>query len=431
MPFAAFDLHKDMIEAAVAGDQGTITVRERFPTTAAAIERFARQHLSPDHILAMEATFNTWAVVRIVQPFVKRVVVSNPLRTRAIAEAKIKTDRIDVTVLIHLLRLDYLPGVWIPSEEIQRLRALTTTRASLTSDRTRIKNRIHSILHQRLIRAPQGDLFSTANLLWLAKAELDPDGRQSLDRQLRLLERIEEEIAKVNATLCAHAWADPRVKLLMSLPGVDYAVAEALIATLGDVTRFPSAAKAAAYFGLTPSVSQSGNNCYHGPITKHGNSHARWMLVQAAQHAGTHPGPLGAFFRRIAKRKGRNKAVVATARKLVTIAWHMLNNNEPYRYAQPAATEAKLSRLRVRAGGEKKKSGTKKGTPRTPAYGSGERTKAVPSLDAVYAGEGLPELAAPKPGEEKMLRQAGLDTYAQDIRKGRRVPRCRSKKQDN
>ncbi|MFN7919440.1 MAG: IS110 family transposase [Bryobacteraceae bacterium] len=431
MPFAAFDLHKEMIEAAVADDQGNITVRQRFPATAQAIERFARQHLSPDHALAMEATFNTWAVVRIVRPLVGRIVVSNPLRTRAIAEAKIKTDRIDVTVLIHLLRLDYLPSVWIPDEETQRLRATTTTRASLTSDRTRIKNRIHSVLHQRLIHPPQGDLFSKANLTWLSQLALDPEGRQSLDRQLRLLEQIEQEIAKVNSSLCAHAYSDPRVKLLMTLPGVDYAVADALIATLGDVNRFANADKAAAYFGLTPSTNQSGQHCYHGPITKHGSSHGRWMLIQAAQHAGTHPGPLGAFFRRLSHRRGRNKAVVATARKLVTIAWHMLKNNEPYRYAQPAATEAKLSRLRVRATGEKKKSGTKKGTPRTASYGNGERTRAVPSLDSVYSGEGLPPLTAPKPGEEKMLRQAELEAYAQGVRQARRVPRVSKKKESN
>lgn len=330
-------------------------------------------------------------------------------------------------MLIHLLRLDYLPSVWIPDAETQRQRATATARASLTSDRTRIKNRIHAVLHQRLIAAPKGGLFSAANLGWLAKLELDEEGRDSLDRQLRLLGQVEQELAKLDADLCVHAYSDPRVKLLMTLPGVDYAVAEALIATLGDVSRFPSADKAASYFGLTPSTNQSGQHCYHGPITKQGNSHGRWMLVQAAQHAGNHPGPLGAFFRRIAKRKGRNKAVVATARKLATIAWHMLNNNEPYRYAQPPATEAKLSRLRVRVTGEKKKGGTKKGTPRTRTYGSGERTRAVPSLDGVYSGEGLPALESSKPGEEKMLREAGLDAYAGDIRKARRVPRGKSK----
>ena len=83
------------------------------------------------------------------------------------------------------------------------------------------------------------------------------------------------------------------------------------------------------------------------------------MLIQAAQQVGRHSGPLGAFFRRLARKKNRNVAVVATARKLVTIAWHMLKNNEPYRYAQPKTVEAKYSRLRVRVTGQKRKTGSR------------------------------------------------------------------------
>src|SRR5208282_3471726 len=102
--------------------------------------------------------------------------------------------------------------------------------------------------------------------------------------------------------------------------------------------------------------------CYHGPITKAGNGHARWVLIQAAQHLRMHPGPLGVFFRRLAKKKNYNVAVVATARKLVVIAWHMLTKNEPYRYARPLATEAKLQKLRVRATGKRRRTGPAKGS---------------------------------------------------------------------
>src|SRR4029077_757537 len=104
------------------------------------------------------------------------------------------------------------------------------------------------------------------------------------------------------------------------------------------------------YLGLVPVTRQSGGRCYHGPITKAGSGHTRSMLVQAAQHAAGHPGPIGAFFRRLTKRKTRNVAVVATARKLVTIAYLMLKNNEPYRYAKPETVRLKLAAVRRRAG---------------------------------------------------------------------------------
>jgi transposase len=71
-------------------------------------------------------------------------VVSNPLRTRAIAEAKIKTDKVDAFVLAHLLRCDFLPRVWIPDAATSAQRHQCTERANLVADRTRIKNRIHS-----------------------------------------------------------------------------------------------------------------------------------------------------------------------------------------------------------------------------------------------------------------------------------------------
>ena len=157
----------------------------------------------------------------------------------------------------------------------------------------------------------------------------------------------------------------------MTLPGVDYTIAHALKATLADVTRFPEPDKAASYLGLVPSVKQSAGKCYNGPITKAGSSQARWLLVQAAQSVGRHPGPLGAFFRKLEKRKNRNVAVVATARKMVTIAWHMLKNKEPYRYATPRSTDEKLAALRVRATGEKRKTGPPKGSKPVSKLGPG------------------------------------------------------------
>jgi len=423
MPFAALDLHKKIVEAVLLDDDGAPAWRGRFPATRPALENFARAHLSPQHRLALEATTNTWAVVALLEPFVAEVVVSNPPRTRAIAEAKIKTDRVDALVLAQLLRSDFLPRVWKPDPATRHLRSLCTERANLVADQTRLKNRIHAVLHQRLIEAPAGDLFQPASLRWLEQLELDAVGRQTLDRHLRQLRRLEEELTALTDGLASEAHADPRTRLLMTLPGVDFPVAQTLLAALGEIDRFPSADRAAAYLGLVPSTHQSAAHCYHGPITKQGNSHARWMLVQAAQSVARHPGPLGVFFRRLQKKKNRNVAVVATARKLVTIAWHMLHANEPYRYAQPVTLEAKFSRLRIRATGKRKRTAPAKGTPRAAAYGSGKPPRAAPSLDQVYAAAALPALPAAAPGERRMLEQSGAASFAEQIRKPKRVPR--------
>lgn len=422
MPFAALDLHRKEVEAVVLDDTGSVLHRQRFPATREALENFARRHLTKHHRVAFEATTSTWAVADILRPFCAEVVISNPLRTRAIASAKIKTDRVDATVLAQLLRLDYLPSVWAPDTETQSLRRDTTERTCLVADRTRIKNRIHAILHQRLIPAPAGDLFTDANLAWLAALDIDEAGRQALLRQLQLLAFTEELIGEVTGHLAAKAWADPRIKLLMTLPGVDFTVAQTLLSALGDISRFPDADRAASYLGLVPSTYQSGEHCYHGRITKQGRGHARWMLVEAAQHLDKHPGPLGVFFRRIAKRKTRNVAVVATARKLVAIAWHMLKNNEPYRYAVPSTLAAKFARLRIRVTGQRRKGGLQKGEARPAQYGKG-RTSALPALDRVYESEGLPPLAQSPAGERAMLESNALAEWAGGLHRATRKPK--------
>lgn len=408
MPIAGLDVHKRVIQAVVMQDDGAIVHRERFECTRDALVRFATEHLGPQCRVALEATTNTWSIVELLEPLVGQVVVSNPLRTKAIASAKVKTDKVDAEVLAHLLRCEYLPMVWQPDPYTRTMRRLTSRRTSLVSQRTAVKNRIHAVLHQRLIEAPKGDLFSNKNRAWLAAIPLDEQGRTFVDSELRLLVALESELDEIADTLAVTGFSDDRVRLLITLPGIDVAVAQTLLSTLGDFSRFRDGDHAAAYLGLVPSTRQSADHCYHGPITKRGRSHARWLMVQAAQHVARHPGPLGVFFRKLARKKNRNVAVVATARKMVVIAWHMLRNNEPYRYALPATTQGKLQRLRVAATGKQRKRGPAKGTPRSSNYGSGKRTRSTPSLPEIYDSEGVPPNRPLARGEERMLQQRGL-----------------------
>lgn len=422
--FAGFDLHKKEVEACIIDQSGKVLHRARFAANRDSITAFAIANQLSDCEVAIEATTNTWPVAKLLQPLCAAVTVSNPLRTKAISQSKIKTDKVDSLVLAQLLRSGFLPTVWIPDAHTCRMRDLTTQRSVLSSDRTRIKNRIHSILHQRLIPNPAGDLFSVGNLEWLrSKISIDQDGRDFLNCQLRLFDQIETEISLLTGKLAKLAFADKQVQLLMTLPGVDFTVAQSILAAFGDFSRFDSPNRAAAYFGLVPSTHQSGGKCYHGRITKQGRSHARWLLVQAAQNIDGHPGPLGHFFRKTTKKKNRNVAVVATARKLAVIAWHMLKNNEPYRYAQPETVQPKLARLRVAATGDKRTGGIPKGSKRPDAYGSGTKTRAIPGLDQIYEREGLPPISTLQAGEVRMLQETGCASHAVQARLPRRVPR--------
>jgi transposase len=418
--FVGCDVHKRMAVFALLQTDGTMYADYSVAMTREALTEFAVLHLAGEDRLALEATTNTWAVADVLRPHVAEIVISNPLRTRAIAEAKIKTDKIDARVLAELLRADYLPSVWQPGPETQRLRRLTHRRAALVSDRTRLKNRLHSVLHHCLIPLPRFDLFSKQGRTWLRELTLPEPEAAARDSDLRLLEQTEKEIVQMEDLLTREAWQDEKVRLLMSIPGIDYTVAQTCLAAIGDVTRFANAKKLTSYLGLNPSTHQSGAHCVHGRITKQGNAHARWLLVQAAQHLGAYRGPLGQTMRAIIRRKNRNVAVVACARKLTVLIWHVLRSGEPFRYAVPKTLEAKYARLRVRATGKRRKGGIAKGAPRSPQYGQG-RTKAVPSLTQVMEQNGLPAAVELPPGERTMLAVKRMEGFYTELHTPTRV----------
>ena len=418
--YVGLDVHKRVIEVCIVDYAGKIVHRERFALNRHTLKVFAAKVLRPTDRVALEATTNCWAVADVLRPFVAKVVVSNPMATKAIAQAKVKTDKVDALVLAQLLRCDFLPEVWQPDESTRRLRELCSRRSALVGQRTAIKNRIHSVLAMRLIEAPE-KLFNGEGQTWLASVQLDDQARSLIDSDLRQLEFLQKEIDTLDAELARRGHASHPVKLLMTLPGVDVATAEAMLAAWGDVKRFRDGDHAASYLGLVPSTKQSANVCYHGPITKRGNSQARWMLIEAAQHLDKHPGPLGHFFRRLGRKKNRNVAVVAAARKLAAIGWRMLVTGEPYRYAIPRSTETKLSRLRVKATGQRRTGGSKKGTKSTAKLPGGSRT--IKPLAEVCRSEGLAQPYPLSPGEQRTVQAAGCQGFVAQIAAAQLVPR--------
>ena len=418
--FVGCDVHKRTAVFTILLEDGKPLATYTVPVTRESLQAFAERQLQAEDRLVMEATSNTWAVAGVLRPFVQEIVIGNPLRVRAIAEAKIKTENVDSRVLAELLRCDYLPRVWQPDEQTQRLRRLTHRRAALVSDRTRLKNRLHSILHHTLVPLPEFELFSKRGIAWLRALPLDQDEALARDSDLRLLQQTELEIAELDQRLVRQAWQDEKVRLVMSIPGIDYTVAQTCLAAIGNISRFASGKKLAAYLGLNPSTRQSGRHCYHGSITKQGNAHARWLLVQAAQHLGQYRGPLGQSMRRIIQRKNRSVAVVACARKLAVLLWHVLSSGEPFRYAPARSLETKYSRLRIRATGRRRRGGVAKGAPRSPQYGQG-RTRAIPSLPQVLAQNGLPEIAPLRKGETVMLERKRLQAFYRELHTASRI----------
>ncbi len=240
--------------------------------------------LAPSDEVAIEATCNTHAIAKLLEGRVARVVISNPQKTRAIAEAA-------------------------------------------------------------------ADLFGHKGRRWLAEQTLPADEGQAVGALLRQLDFHAQELAIIDAELGRIALGSAEVRRLMTISGVDATVALSIVAAVGDFARFRSPQKLVSYLGLNPRVRQSGGQpASHGRITKQGRAHARGMLVEAAWAASKTPGPLRAFYQRVRSRRGMQVAVVATARKLAVLCWHLITKGEDYAFARPSLTAQKLRRLELRAG---------------------------------------------------------------------------------
>jgi transposase len=357
------DIHRTFAEV-VFWEGGRLRQHGRVDMTRSGLEGFGRGLTKEDEVV-VEATGNAMAVVRVLSPYVARVIVANPLQVKAIAHARIKTDKIDAGVLASLRAADFLPEVWVPDAETERRRRLVARRDQVVRHRTRVKNEIHAILAAHLVPpCPHAELFNGPGRAWLAKQALPDDERVAIERHLRELDRLGEDLAVLDHEIAVATVDDPDVRRLLTIAGMNVTVAAGLVAAIGEIRRFSSPQKLVSYFGLNPRVRQSGLGlAQHGRISKIGRAHARALLVEAAWAAAKAPGPLHAFFVRIRARRGHQVAAVATARKMAVLVWHLLTKGTDYLWARPALVAHKVRALELQAGRP-----MRKGSKRGPAY---------------------------------------------------------------
>jgi transposase len=283
------------------------------------------------------------------------------MKTKLIASARVKTDKIDALVLCELARVGFLPDVWLPDEDTESLRRLISRRTNLVRRRTAIKNDVHSILHRNLVEYERPKVFASEPSF----RSLDISRLGALERLL--IDDYRDEIAGINsridntekiiaAFVCADQKMLHQMDPLMTIDGISTVSAAGILSAIGDIARFDSPKKLASYFGLVPSTYQSGDlKSFHGRITKQGRAEARWFLAESAEALIRTPSPLASLYSRVVKKKGHNVAKIAVARKMAELIWHVLSKQMPYLYQKHRLTQEKQSRLRYLA----KQSGVK------------------------------------------------------------------------
>jgi transposase len=316
------DVHKESTYATVLDRDGQVLVQRKMPNED--IPRFL-ELIHPDK-LAMEASTYIVPLYRKLTEQGYDVTVSHPKKTRYIAEARIKSDRVDSKALAELLRLDSLPESYIPPREIAVIREKVRRRAFLVRQVTKLKVKIRDALAYEGVKSPTGyGLFTVKGVEWLSGLGMEP-----VDCYLRLIEPLKSEVKFLSSRLKREAGDDPDVRLLMTIPGVGYYVALLVKAEIGDVSRFSSGDHLASYAGLVPSTRSSGGVERHGGITRQGSRWLRWAMVEAAMVHVRVDSPVTRFYHGVAERRGRKAALVAAARKLTTVCYSVLVHGRPY-----------------------------------------------------------------------------------------------------
>jgi transposase len=328
MYYMGMDVHKKSCYATVVDEQGITVSEKRFLNTIEELDKFLHETDRNTRIV-MEATYSWEHIYDNIVSEGFDVCLTHPTKTRAIAEAKIKTDRMDSKILADLLRANLIPKAYVPSREIRDLRKVVRHRASLISIRTSIKNMIHSILAREGIKHDFSDLFGKKGVNFLKNLTLREPSRLALSNCLMILECLNERIEETTNYLSMIAHNFREVKLLTTVPGIGIYSALLILSEIGEIERFPNPKKLCSYAGLVPSTHQSGEVLWHGRITKIGSTWLRWVLIQSTHSAISHPSKLQKYYQKIKRKKGTNTAVVATARKmLVCIYWMLIRNKE-------------------------------------------------------------------------------------------------------
>jgi len=283
-------------------------------------------------MLALEATANWYTVFELVEPWVSEVALGHPLKTRIIAEAKIKTDKIDGTVLAHLLRADLLPRAYMAPAPVRELRELLRLRASRVRLRTAVRNKVQAVLIKRGLQPPLRSVFGKRGRLWLEEisSELPAAYGGAIAAYLGVHDALCSQIDKASQAISERAEASQEAQWLDSMPGVGPYRALLILAEIGDITRFPDREHLASYAGLVPSVYSSGGRTRRGPLTNQGSPWLRWAMVEAATSAMRTPGPLKDRYDRLRQRKPHGTAVVDLARFMLGCVFAMLTEQRPF-----------------------------------------------------------------------------------------------------
>ena len=337
--FVGCDAHKHYSQLEIQDSSAHVVRRCRLDHARGTLHSFfsTLPHNTP---VALESVGNWYWIADEIEAAGCRPLLTNPAKAKLLMGHVNKTDKLDASGLTTLLRLGSLPSVWLPPAELRDQRELPRTRMVLCAERTRFKNRIHSLLAKYNLSPPEGSLFSQQGRTWLDSAirELPPETARCLTQELQLLDQLSLQISELEDRIHELIALTPTMQLLKTLPGVGDMLAIVIEREVGSIDRFPSPQQFSSYCGTTPRVSSSGGKTHYGKMRTESNQYLKWAFIEAANAVSAHHAQRGwtdrhcsKLYLRIRARKGSSIALGAVARHLAESAFWVLKKNEPYK----------------------------------------------------------------------------------------------------
>ncbi len=337
MKSVGIDLHKKTISICVVGQQRRILDRRRFLCCES--DRIAQYFTDLGEFQAViEATASYEWLWVLLEPLASRIVLAHPGKLRIIAESTRKSDTLDAEVLATFLALDMIPQAYHPSPREREHRALTRHRRYLSKRSSALRCKMRHILSD--YNADREDLFGAAGAGYLKRVAVSDSHRFVLDQLLSSWLHHEAQLDQTDRKLRAFARQAPVRErearaVLSTIPYVGPVTIDVVLSELGRIERFGSQKQVCAYAGLAPGRRESAGRVKEQGITKTGSSLLRWALIETAWRLVSKTRRWRTIFEPLAKRRGRKKAIVAIARRLLCMMTAMLESGQPYRYAAP------------------------------------------------------------------------------------------------
>ena len=325
--YVGIDLHRRSTTVYRMTEDGELLSCRRIPSQPFELAQ-AISEAGPEPEVVLESTYGWYWAADVLEELGARVHLAHALGNNW-GNRRVKNDERDAKDLAAMLRLGRLAEGWIAPPEIRELRELVRYRYSLVRHRTSAKAQIHGVMAKNGILPVVGEMWGPAGDAQLDHLELPPAYQMRIESLRGLIARYDAEIAVLDRHVHHELREDVGYKAILHLPGVGKVIAAVFCAEIGDVTRFPNPKKLCSWAGLTPRHRESDETVHRGAITKQGSGLVRWAAIEAVgnyRQRGNQK--LRADYLRIADRRGKYKARVAVARKLLTLVFYALRDGE-------------------------------------------------------------------------------------------------------